>query len=386
MVMGSFVAACCGAILLIGWLANKTASGLLMWGTANFLTSAGLFSLTFGIAQHESLFFVGGSGLLALAHGLIWKGARALDARPAPFALALAGLALLALGGIVPATRPFGALLGLSIGAAYLFAAASSLWRGRAERLPARRPLIAFVVTHAAVTLIGAFGSFGGGDVTQIPPLMSLFGVIYFESNIFAVGTTAFVLMLVKERSEAASRLAATVDSLTGIANRAAFVEAATRIIDRCRIDGAPVSVIMFDLDKFKSINDEHGHAAGDAVIRRFCDVTTAALRPKDAFGRLGGEEFAVVSSSSSIEPAVVRADRIRSAFEEACRIVEDQAVNATVSAGVSVSVNGDMAIGALLKLSDQALYAAKAAGRNRVKRADELDSNSQHSAIIRVA
>ena len=69
---------------------------------------------------------------------------------------------------------------------------------------------------------------------------------------------------------------------------------------------------MMFDLDRFKTINDTHGHAAGDAVIRRFCENTIAALRPNDVFGRLGGEEFAVVLPGSGIEAAHVRAERIR--------------------------------------------------------------------------
>ena len=74
--------------------------------------------------------------------------------------------------------------------------------------------------------------------------------------------------------------------------------------MERYRRDGAPVSVMMFDLDRFKAVNDRHGHAVGDAVIRKFCEITTAAIRPNDVFGRIGGEEFAVVLPGSSIEAA----------------------------------------------------------------------------------
>jgi diguanylate cyclase (GGDEF)-like protein len=142
----------------------------------------------------------------------------------------------------------------------------------------------------------------------------------------------------------------------------------------------------MFDLDKFKRINDEHGHATGDAVIRKFCEVTAAALRPDDVFGRLGGEEFAVVLPWSSIEPAFVRANRIRASFAESHWIVGDNQVNVTVSAGVSVSVHGDMTLSSLLQNADKALYAAKASGRNRIERFDRLDSKSAQSGVIRVA
>jgi diguanylate cyclase (GGDEF)-like protein len=385
MVTGSFVAACAGATLLFAWWANRGAVALAMWGLAGLAAAAGICSLIMATVYQEPAFFVGAAYLLVLNDGLIWKGARTLDAKPAPIAGLLSGLALFFFIGMFSPQNAGPSSLAIS--AAYLFGAAVSLWQSRAERLPARRPLIVLITIHAAVTLVGAFSRIGTvGTVIEPPPLMSFFGVIHFESIIFAVGTAAFVLLLVKERSEAASHLAATVDSLTGIANRAAFMQAATAIMDRCRREDAPVSVIMFDLDKFKGINDTYGHATGDAVIQKFCAVAAAALRPIDAFGRLGGEEFAIVLASSSIESAFVRAERIRAAFEENCRIVGDKHVNATVSTGVSVSLNGDTAIGALLKLSDAALYAAKASGRNRVKRADQIDSKIGHSTLIRVA
>ena len=121
---------------------------------------------------------------------------------------------------------------------------------------------------------------------------------------------------------------------------------------------------MMFDLDRFKAVNDRHGHAIGDAVIRKFCEITTAALRPNDVFGRLGGEEFAVVLPGSSIEAACVRAERIRASFAESCQFVQERQVNATVSGGVSMSVNAGQTLDALLEDSDVALYGAKVEGR----------------------
>ncbi len=385
MAMGSFVAACSGTLLLVAWWANRKLLALAIWGIAGLAAAAGILCLMMATAYQEPLLMIGAGYWLALNHGLIWKGARALDEKPAPIALALAGVGLLFVVGLLPASiRGAGPLV---ISAAYLLAATISLWRGRAERLPARLPLTVLLGVHASVTLIGTVSMIGSRGVgIQVPELMSFFGIIHFESIIFAVGTAAFALSLVKERSEAASQLAAVIDPLTGIANRAGFLDAAAKIMHRCQREGAPVSVIMFDLDKFKSINDTFGHATGDAVIRKFCAVTAAALRPYDAFGRLGGEEFAVVMAATSIEAAAIRADRIRAAFEADARIVDDHQVLATVSAGVSESAKADAEIGSLLKLSDQALYAAKAAGRNRVKRADQLDAKRVRSDIIRVA
>jgi diguanylate cyclase (GGDEF)-like protein len=143
---------------------------------------------------------------------------------------------------------------------------------------------------------------------------------------------------------------------------------------------------MMFDLDRFKAINDRYGHAIGDAVIRKFCEITAAALRPNDVFGRMGGEEFAVVLPGSSIEAACVRADRIRSSFAENCRLVRKFQVNATVSGGVSASANAEQTLEALLERSDLALYDAKAEGRNRIKRAEQPGPEDQVSNVFRVA
>src|SRR5581483_5706205 len=100
------------------------------------------------------------------------------------------------------------------------------------------------------------------------------------------------------------------IDALTGVANRASFTESATRMLERCRREGTPASVMMFDLDKFKIVNDRYGHAVG-------------ALRQTDVFGRIGGEEFAAVLPGTSIEAAFVRAERIRAAFAAATLEIE---------------------------------------------------------------
>jgi diguanylate cyclase (GGDEF)-like protein len=143
---------------------------------------------------------------------------------------------------------------------------------------------------------------------------------------------------------------------------------------------------MMFDLDRFKTINDRYGHAVGDAVIQKFCEVASTALRPNDVFGRIGGEEFAVVLPGSSIEPACVRAERIRDSFAKECRFMRNHQVNATVSGGVSVSMNAELTLEALLEYSDVALYSAKTDGRNRIKRADQPKPEGPPSNVFRVA
>jgi diguanylate cyclase (GGDEF)-like protein len=387
MIMQSFALACAGAALLLAWAQNRIVSALALWGFANVIAAGGILSLMLGVTSHQPAWLALGGILLPLQASLIWKAARTIDSKPAPLVLALLGPAVIGLAGGVPGLQSPTGSLSLATGAAYTLATATTLWLARNERLAARLPLVILSAVHAVALLIGTYSTLNGSTgQDEVPSITSLFGFIYFESIVFALGTAVFILALVKERNEAVSKAAANTDSLTGIANRVAFLESAERVLERCRHDAAPVSVMMFDLDRFKAINDRHGHAVGDSVIQKFCEVVGAALRPNDVFGRVGGEEFAVVLSGSSIEAAFVRAERIRASFAENCRFVRDHQVSATVSGGVSESVNAGHTLDALLESSDVALYAAKAEGRNRIKRAEQSKPEGGLSNVSRVA
>ena len=385
--MGSFVSACAGAVLIIAWSQNRKISTLALWGLANIATALGILALVLRSTLNHPAWSLLGVILLTVAPGLLWKAARAFDAKPAPLGVALLGAAVAGLACLIPDLPGVGGFLNLTAAAAYMIAVAVSFWLSRRERLAARWPIIVLASVHAAVLSLGAYatasGDLGGGI---LPPVMSLFGLVHFENIIFTLGTAVFILALVKERNEAASRNAARSDPLTGVANRLAFMESAERTMERCRRENAPVSVVMCDLDRFKTINDTHGHSVGDAVIKMFCQVATAALRPNDAFGRVGGEEFAILLPRSSIEAACVRAERIRVAFAESGRYVGNLRIDATVSCGVSASSSGKETLGLLLEQSDAALYDAKADGRNRVKRAARPAPEDRSSPVIRVA
>jgi len=123
---------------------------------------------------------------------------------------------------------------------------------------------------------------------------------------------------MAKERNERIHKTAATVDPLTGIANRRAVVANGNKVIKTFARPGRPVTALMFDLDFFKAINDRFGHAVGDRVLQVFASIATANLRSTDVVGRLGGEEFAAILPNMDIEGAFAAAERVRKAFEAA--------------------------------------------------------------------
>jgi diguanylate cyclase (GGDEF)-like protein len=252
-------------------------------------------------------------------------------------------------------------------------AAAGEVAIARGERLATRWPLVVVFGLHACFMLAGLVLMLQGRLVVEpLEPANSWLGLVHFEHLVFLVGSTVFMIGIARERMELQSTTAAHFDSLTGVANRGAFFSRAERLYRHAREDGVPVSLIVFDLDHFKQVNDTYGHLVGDTVLKTFADSAGAVLRPGDLFGRIGGEEFAAILPGAGTETASVVAERVRHAFEAAPKLVSGMPVTATVSAGVATAPTSSL-IGQLettLEAADRALYRAKAFGRNRVERA----------------
>lgn len=160
----------------------------------------------------------------------------------------------------------------------------------------------------------------------------------------------------------------ATTDPLTGISNRRAFLERAQHILKSSQRYQNPMSVLMLDLDFFKTVNDRYGHLSGDLVLRQFAEAVQSELREIDVFGRLGGEEFCVVLQQTQQAAAVQAAERIRQRIENLpLKSDKQQSIQLTVSIGASCLRPGEEQLEQLLDRADQALYRAKQEGRNRV-------------------
>ena len=160
----------------------------------------------------------------------------------------------------------------------------------------------------------------------------------------------------------------ATTDSLTGLANRRAFRERVTLELKRLDRYGGEACLMMMDLDHFKAVNDSYGHDAGDAVLRAVAQRVSGQLRETDTFGRLGGEEFAVLAAGTPVEQGAMVAHRLLSSVREQPVIWNGLEIAVTTSIGMTALRAGDGSIDAALARADQALYASKDGGRNRVE------------------
>lgn len=215
---------------------------------------------------------------------------------------------------------------------------------------------------RAIVSIVepGVFSGFMIPSAFQSMTILFGFGVILITSLGF--------LLLHKERSEEIAQKLALTDPLTGAFNRRTFLELCEKEIARTRRAKGSLSLIMLDLDHFKQINDRNGHLAGDEVLKGIVGVVLTCLRKEDLLVRYGGEEFCILLPNVAIDRAAAMAERIREAAQQAHFSYNGRALPVTISIGVStLSAEGTEGVDRLVNRADEALYAAKKAGRNRV-------------------
>jgi diguanylate cyclase (GGDEF)-like protein len=167
--------------------------------------------------------------------------------------------------------------------------------------------------------------------------------------------------------AEMQQRDAAVLDPLTGLLNRKALDMRILEVEQQAQLAGAPVALLACDLDRFKRVNDTHGHDRGDAVLRSFAYQMRKALRTFELIYRLGGDEFLFVLPGAGREEALAIAERLRKAIAEG----KPGGLEITASFGISAAAGDNVVYARMFKAADKALYEAKAEGRNRVVLAD---------------
>ncbi|MEW6982725.1 diguanylate cyclase [Colwelliaceae bacterium 6471] len=181
------------------------------------------------------------------------------------------------------------------------------------------------------------------------------------------------------EKTQELERLAKT-DFLTGINNRGSFDALTAKAISQCRRFSQVLTLAMFDIDKFKGINDTYGHEAGDKVLIDFAKSLLLSFREYDIIGRIGGEEFAVCMPNTPIEQALSACERLRKHVEQhITKVGENHSVSlsVTVSGGVASALGDDIDLNQLFRKADLGLYQAKNSGRNAIIDASSIDAST---------
>ena len=214
--------------------------------------------------------------------------------------------------------------------------------------------VIPIVVENSVVAILAVAGSAGRMDRDRP-----------YASMLADLVANAFQISLAIDTLEQR----AMTDPLTGLYNRAYLADRFLVELRRARNYGFPMSVALFDIDRFKRINDRHGHPAGDAVLRKLASFLRERTRSTDAVVRYGGEEFAVLMATADSDVAFQQADRIRAELEKTPFVVPGQAepVQVTISGGVATYPQDGQTFSELIAVADAGLYHAKENGRNRV-------------------
>jgi diguanylate cyclase (GGDEF)-like protein len=370
--VATMVAAMLGGMLLF-FGSQENIPALKWWGTAYLLGAASVALWTLAAGTLGELLSLALNAVGFVACGMVWNASRVFHGRkPNLPGLVLGALAwVAAVMTLAPEASAMRLTIGAGIVATYAALTATELWSERRKTLQRRWPAVVVPVLHGFVLMLPILL----GDLLH--PHGNLFAgsiwvtVFSVELVLYAVGTVFVIFMLVSERTVSAHKTAASMDPLTGLLNRRGFAEATSRVIEREATAGRPVTVMIFDIDHFKSINDRFGHPAGDEILKLFAAVVINTIRITDLSGRIGGEEFAALLPCS-LEEAVIVAERVREAFEGSGIIDETGPVDTTVSIGVAGGPAGTE-LEVLLAAADTALYQAKRTGRNRVEAAVEL-------------
>lgn len=353
----------------VSWRQHPESPCLGYWGVAHLVGSLASVGLAMRGHIPDWISIGAANAVMITAYGLIWWGVSHFEGRRRQIGWALAGgvaWSLLCLIHQFYASIAMRVAFASTVAALYCFGGAWDFWRGRSERLASRTFAVGLLVVYGICYAVRVPAAFLAPLPRPDAAIAAYWvAVLCLAAMLFSIASAFTFIGLVKERAERMQSVAARTDSLTGIANRRAFVETAERLL-AIRADAA---LLLFDLDRFKTINDQFGHEVGDAVILGFCAAATETLPNRAVFGRLGGEEFACILIDATPASAMRAAERVRRTFA-AVALPELPDLTLSVSGGVALATP-DCDFDRLLRRADEALYVAKKGGRDRIEMAE---------------
>lgn len=366
------VTAALGVMLLLSWWRERTSPLTGWWGLAQLIMAVGIAIAAVASFRNDMTLVTYGQATMVLSGALMWMSVRQFEGHQFRALWILAwpiAFLIVALAGFL-GSFDGRLILTCTMLAILRYATAAELARDGAERLTSRWP---------AIILLAAIGT---GYVAWLPLTLTMpiqeaslvfsskwFPTVVLIALLGRIALAFVVMAMVKEREEQKQRRDALTDPLTGLPNRRALFEAAETLAAHSKyLKGDPISVLVFDLDHFKRINDSFGHRLGDRVLQLFARTLSDKLESGSIVGRLGGEEFAAILPGANLEAAARTAEAVRAKFAVSAEMIDEVPVAGTVSVGAACHDDIHCDLNTLFHLADSALYAAKSAGRNRVE------------------
>jgi diguanylate cyclase (GGDEF)-like protein len=360
-------------LLLLAGLNRGDAQGSRCWALANILLSLGLgMSFTKFFLSH-TWFFVLGAVILTAGMGLQYVGLQKFKRETVNWWIPVLTVSL-----VLVQTVWFHAMHHDTQGrmiANSLVYAAINVACAKLVLIEAPQPLRT-AYRFTGITFLALAGTFIGRAVlSYLAPSQTFDSQLFppVSPRLFFVGsmmqmclTFGFVLMM-NYRLVTDLRVLAIRDPLTGVLNRRSLEDEASYLLARCDRNNEVMTMMMIDVDFFKAINDEHGHQAGDEVLKHLVGIVNATIRTGDYFARYGGEEFCVMLPLTTKEEALVLAERLRQKYADTPIEVSGKTIRSSISVGLTDTQQAGVGYDKLVSLADQAMYQAKQAGRNRV-------------------
>ena len=366
------------ALLFWSWWRNRSDRTLLFAGGALALVGVAVLMLS-ARGRWPAFLTVDIAHAAAItALAFVWASARVFNGKSASLLRLFAGPIVWLLACQVMPLRdsfPLATIVSSLFVVIYSLLAAREFWAR--DGLASRGALSATLLVHAFVASLRVPVAFSQivSDASVKAYEGPAFVFFMVEAIVFVQAIVFLLVSLTKERLEVQLRLNATIDPLSGLPNRRALLDSGSQALAQGLRGGRPTAVIVFDLDRFKDINDSYGHAMGDRVIRLFADVARANLRLGDNVGRIGGEEFAAVLPEADEAAAGTAVQRVIDIFSN--RSTEIFPLRCTVSAGIAASQASTDSLEDLLAAADTALYFAKRRGGNRWEPASTVPAHT---------
>lgn len=360
-----------GGILTALWLIHRDMRGIGFWAGGALLVALGVMGSFLLSGSLPTTTLVVTNVIIVFGLAVTWWGIDAFFGRRPAYRFGLVILAVTAIGAAYfVATENSRARIIFLLGLFALMAGLRiySLLR---EVTPGTRFSQFFTSTalgaQAIYDLVLATAVFSLPPVEKPLAQVPLFGWLFLIPMLLSIVVVFGIVLLVNQTIAMRLQESARRDALTGALTRSALEDVATDELARSRRHGLPLSLLLLDIDHFKMVNDQHGHAAGDAALRQFAAAVRRCLRREDVFGRLGGEEFCALLPSTAVAGAAQLAERIRQSVANLAVEAGSHRLSLKVSIGVASLGEHGGSWDELVNQADRAMYAAKRAGRNRV-------------------